>query len=87
MDLIQGSGCMGRNQLELAFVYMVVGKEDIGRVLVNKKQLDARLVLLLRDIKTIFGTNFFFKDCIDHSDCLYATVKGIGFTNASKKIA
>lgn len=87
LELIADSGCMGRNQLELAFVYMVIGKEDIGRLLVNKKQIDVKLIELLREIKTIFGTEFYFKDCDDYNNCLFATVKGVGFTNASKKIA
>ncbi|QPG75826.1 rRNA-processing endoribonuclease [Brettanomyces nanus] len=87
LELVQKSGCLGRNQLALAFTFMVIGKEDIGRIIVNKQQIDAKLIGLLRDIKELFGTEFFFKDCEDYDNCLYATAKGVGFTNASKKIA
>ncbi|VEU21205.1 DEKNAAC102142 [Brettanomyces naardenensis] len=87
LELIQQSGCLGRNQLELAFVYMVIGKEDIGRIIVNKQQIDGKIVSLLRDIKKVFGTEFFFKESDEYEGCLYATAKGVGFSNASKKIA
>ncbi|ODV83818.1 hypothetical protein CANARDRAFT_237076 [[Candida] arabinofermentans NRRL YB-2248] len=87
LEQIEDSGCLGRNQLNLALVYMVIGKEDIGRLIVNKKQLDESLVSLLRDIKTVFDTEFYFKEVDEYENSLIATVKGVGFTNSSKKIA
>lgn len=87
LELVQQSGCLGRNQLDMAMVFMVLGKEDIGRLIVSKAQMDSQMVALLRDIKTVFGTEFLFRDTEEYEQCLIATVKGIGFTNASKKIA
>ncbi|CAI4803186.1 BBF_collapsed_G0050610.mRNA.1.CDS.1 [Saccharomyces cerevisiae] len=67
---------------------MVIGKEDIGRLRINKEQIDERFIILLRDIKKIFNTEVFLKpvDEADNEDMI-ATIKGIGFTNTSKKIA
>ncbi|KAG7758976.1 hypothetical protein KL911_000113 [Ogataea haglerorum] len=87
LEQIDTSGCLGRNQLELAFLYMVIGKEDIGRLLINKAQFDEQLVLFLRDIRTVFGTKFYFKQSDEFQNSMYATVKGTGFINTSKKIA
>lgn len=87
LEQIQSSGCLGRNQLTMAFTLMVIGKEDIGRLIVKKSQIDKDLVVYLRDIKAIFDTEFYFKEDDQYPDSYIATVKGIGFTNASKKIA
>ncbi|ODV94418.1 hypothetical protein PACTADRAFT_81993 [Pachysolen tannophilus NRRL Y-2460] len=85
---ISESGCCGRNQLVFAMVYMCIGKEDIGRLKVHKAQIDDDLIWKLRDIKEVLGAEFYFKDSDDQDqNQLIATVKGIGFTNSSKKIA
>ncbi|ODQ82593.1 hypothetical protein BABINDRAFT_159147 [Babjeviella inositovora NRRL Y-12698] len=86
LEEISKSAVVGRNQLQLALCYMVIGKEDIGRLLLNKEQIDENMIYLLRDIKKLFGTEVYFKDD-DNENCLVATVKGVGFTNSSKKIA
>ncbi|CAI4792497.1 ALI_collapsed_G0050510.mRNA.1.CDS.1 [Saccharomyces cerevisiae] len=88
LEEISKSAAVGRNQLPLAIVYMVIGKEDIGRLRINKEQIDERFIILLRDIKKIFNTEVFLKpvDEADNEDMI-ATIKGIGFTNTSKKIA
>lgn len=88
LEEISKSGVVGRAQLPLAITYMVIGKEDIGRLRIKKEQIDEKFIWLLRDIKQVFGTEVYLKstDEID-SDDLIATVKGIGFTNTSKKIA
>ncbi|AQZ10273.1 RCL1 (YOL010W) [Zygosaccharomyces parabailii] len=82
------SGAVCRNQLPLAIVYMIIGKEDIGRLRITKDQIDERFIHLLRDIKSIFGNEVYLKP-VDEDDTgdLIAAVKGIGFTNTSKKIA
>ncbi|ODV58654.1 rRNA-processing endoribonuclease [Ascoidea rubescens DSM 1968] len=86
------SGAVCRSQLPLAVVFMVLGKEDIGRLIINNNQIDSHLVHLLRDIKKVFGTEVFFlpdDNVIDQNNenNSILTVKGSGFTNASKKIA
>ncbi|QLQ82187.1 hypothetical protein HG537_0G04420 [Torulaspora globosa] len=88
LEEISKSAVVGRNQLPLALVYMVIGKEDIGRLRITREQIDERFVELLRDIKAMFGTEVFLRP-VDHdnSDDFIATIKGIGFTNTSKKIA
>ncbi|SCU87471.1 LAME_0D10198g1_1 [Lachancea meyersii CBS 8951] len=88
LEEISMSAVVGRNQLALAIVYMVIGKEDIGRLRITKSQVDERFIWLLRHIKQIFGTEVFLKPVDDaDSDDLIATVKGVGFTNTNKKIA
>lgn len=87
LEAIEMSGAVSREQLDATFILMTIGKEDIGRFIVNKSQMDGKLVVLLRDIKAVFGTEFFFQEDEEYDNCLIATCKGIGFTNASKKIA
>lgn len=87
LELIENSGCAPRYLLDMAFIFMTIGKEDIGRFIVNKEQIDSELIQLLRDIKLLFNTEFYFQEDNDNDKALIATCKGIGFTNASKKIA
>lgn len=88
LEEISKCAVVGRNQLALSLVYMVIGKEDIGRLRISKDQIDETFIILLRDIKKAFGTEVFLRPCDDpDSDDLIATVKGVGFHNANKKIA
>ncbi|KAH3903299.1 probable RNA 3'-terminal phosphate cyclase-like protein [Saccharomycodes ludwigii] len=87
LEEISCSSVVGRNQLALAIVYMVIGKEDLGRLRISKKEIDAKFITLLRDIKNLFGTQVFLQDCDDDEDDMLLTIKGIGFTNTNKKIA
>ncbi|CCC69785.1 hypothetical protein NCAS_0D02040 [Naumovozyma castellii] len=88
LEEISMSAAVGRNQLALAIVYMVIGKEDIGRLRITKDQIDENFIYLLRDIKKVFGTEVFLKPVDDlNSDDMIATIKGVGFTNTNKKIA
>ncbi|CAK7902775.1 RNA 3'-terminal phosphate cyclase-like protein [[Candida] anglica] len=89
---LSNSCVLGRNQILLTLCYMAIGKEDIGRLKLHKSQIDENFVWYLRDIKAIFGTEVYLKDCADEpipgdEDYMMASVKGIGFTSASKKIA
>lgn len=87
LEEIHQSGTVGRSQLPLALIYMVIGKEDIGRLRIAKAQIDGRIIGLLRDIKQIFGINASLKPVDENgSDDFIVTIKGIGFTNTSKKI-
>lgn len=88
LEEISKSAAVSRDQLPLALVYMVIGKEDIGRLRITSDQIDEKLINLLRDIKSIFGTEVFLKPVdYDNTDDFIATIKGMGFTNTSKKIA
>ncbi|CCH41916.1 putative RNA 3'-terminal phosphate cyclase [Wickerhamomyces ciferrii] len=87
IEEISKAGVVGRSQLSLALVYMVLGKEDIGRLRINKEQIDEDLIYLLRDIKTIFGTEIYLKEVDDDdSGDFIATVKGTNFLNPNKKM-
>ncbi|CEP63401.1 rRNA-processing endoribonuclease LALA0_S08e01596g [Lachancea lanzarotensis] len=88
LEEISASAVVGRNQLALAIVYMVIGKEDIGRLRITKSQVDEKFIWLLRHIKQIFGTEVFLRPVNEaDSDDLIATIKGVGFINSNKKIA
>lgn len=90
LEEISQSGAIGRTQLPLAITFMVIGKEDIGRLRISRDEVDERFVVLLRDIKKIFGTEAYLKEVDDgnsHDDDFIVTIKGNGFTNANKKIA
>lgn len=81
------SACFGRNQLKLALAYMAIGKEDVGRIKVHKDQVDESLVWFLRDLKAVFGTEAYLKDDDLEENYMVVSIKGMGFTSASKKIA
>ncbi|SCU81737.1 LAMI_0B07470g1_1 [Lachancea mirantina] len=88
LEEISKSSVVGRSQLPLAMVFMVIGKEDIGRLRITKDQVDERFIGLLRDIKHVFGIEAILKPVNEtNSDDLILTIKGIGFTNTNKKIA
>lgn len=92
LEEINSSGSFGRNQLKIALAYMAIGKEDIGRIKLHKLQIDADLVWVLRDIQAIVGPEAYLKDGQDdidpeEADYMTCTMKGIGFTSVSKKIA
>lgn len=80
---------IGRNQILLSLVYMTIGKEDVGRLKLHKAQIDENVIWYLRDIKEVFGTEAFFKEEMNpgEEDFIVTSVKGVGFTSASKKIA
>ncbi|CCF55956.1 hypothetical protein KAFR_0A05210 [Kazachstania africana CBS 2517] len=89
IEEISKSAAVGRNQLPLAIVYMVIGKEDIGRLRITKEQIDENFIHLLRDVKKIFGIEVFLKpvDDLDNNEDFIVTIKGVGFHNSNKKIA
>ncbi|EGW33026.1 uncharacterized protein SPAPADRAFT_49951 [Spathaspora passalidarum NRRL Y-27907] len=86
---LTNSGVVGRYQLLLSLVYMTIGKEDVGRIKIHKQQVDENLINGLRDIKDVFGTEAFLKDAeeLEEQDFMTISIKGVGFTNVSKKIA
>lgn len=84
LEEIAIGGVCGRVQLPLVLAYMAVGKEDVGRVLVGKQQVDERLVHVLRDLKTVVGTEAVFKD---EGDDMVVMVRGAGLTNSNRRVA
>ncbi|ODV89436.1 hypothetical protein CANCADRAFT_148540 [Tortispora caseinolytica NRRL Y-17796] len=82
-------GVVGRNQIALALTFMILGKEDVGRIRVGRDVIDDKTVQLLRDIYAFTGQQIIIKDGDEDTDSndLMISVKGIGFTSASKKIA
>lgn len=90
LEEITNSGVVGRYQLALALVYMTIGKEDVGRLKIHKSEVDENFINTLRDIKDVFGTEAFLKEDDDadgEENFLTVSIKGVGFTNVSKKIA
>ncbi|KAK9470749.1 RNA 3'-terminal phosphate cyclase/enolpyruvate transferase [Dipodascopsis tothii] len=103
LDEIALGGMVGRNQVRALVVLMVLGREDVGRVLLGRDAIDAGLVRLLRAIKALFGTEARLRPA--DADAEWAgfgsaepapepaaaeyvlSIKGAGFVNASKKIA
>lgn len=90
LEELSRSSVFGRNQISLILSYMALGKEDIGRIRLHKSQIDERFVSILRDLKSIFGATAYLKEAdgfdSDEKDTISLSMKGIGFTNASKKI-
>lgn len=92
LEELSQSSALGRNQIALALAFMTIGKEDVGRLKLQKEQIDENVVWCLRDIKAVFGTEAFLKDGASEpvpgeENYMTVSIKGVGFTNASKKIA
>ncbi|KAI5965220.1 uncharacterized protein KGF55_001440 [Candida pseudojiufengensis] len=91
IEEITKSGAIGRYQIIMAIIFMIIGKEDIGRIKIHKSEIDEKLIFALRDVKQIFGTEAYFKDDAEEIDgdenFITLSLKGNGFTNVSKKIA
>ncbi|KAK9248601.1 RNA 3'-terminal phosphate cyclase/enolpyruvate transferase [Lipomyces tetrasporus] len=96
LEEIAFGGMVCRCQVKSLIVLMVVGKEDIGKVLVGKGVIDEGFVRLLRDIKTMWGTEVRIKEqeALDEEDEqadgpeeYVVSIKGVGFVNSTKKAA
>ncbi|KAK7204309.1 RNA 3'-terminal phosphate cyclase/enolpyruvate transferase [Myxozyma melibiosi] len=100
LEEVANGGMVSRCQAKTLVVLMVLGKEDVGRVLLGKGVIDEGFVRLLRDIKTMWGTearlkefegNDFDEDEDDEerekAEEYVLSIKGVGFVNSSKKIA
>ncbi|KAG7662853.1 uncharacterized protein J8A68_003623 [[Candida] subhashii] len=89
LEELTKSAVMGSYQLLLTLVYMTIGKEDVGRVKIHKSQVDESLIHNLRDIQQVFATEAFLKESTDEKEdeFMNVSIKGVGFTNVSKKIA
>ncbi|KAK9462714.1 RNA 3'-terminal phosphate cyclase/enolpyruvate transferase [Lipomyces oligophaga] len=96
LEEVSMGGMVSRCQAKAVLILMVLGKEDVGRVLVGRDVVDESIVRLLRDIKLMWGTEVRIKpydsstdDDLDEQgpEQYVISVKGVGFVNASKKIA
>lgn len=84
MEEISRLGVFGRNQLEMALIFMVLGSGDVGRIVIGRKNIDERFVALVRDLRDFWGVEVRVKE--EGDECTVA-IKGTGFVSASKKIA
>lgn len=88
LEEIELGGAVARGPaLQLAIVLMVLGKEDIGRIILGKKAIDAKFIRLLRTLKQFFGVEAILKDEDPDSEVIMCLIKGVGFINSNKKIA
>ncbi|GMM51674.1 rRNA-processing endoribonuclease [Starmerella bacillaris] len=84
---ISQRGAVGGRTLPLVIVFMLLGSEDIGRLLVNKRQISPVMVQLLKDIAAVYpGQHAAFKP-EDENGNMMMLMKGSGFVNANKKIS
>ncbi|CUM64044.1 uncharacterized protein PRCAT00001632001 [Priceomyces carsonii] len=91
LEELRTSASVSQSQLLLCLVYMSIGKEDVGRIKLHKHQIDEKMIWILRDIESILGTHVYFNESEDEDnskehDYVIASIKGIGFTSASKKL-
>lgn len=85
LEEVSLGGVVGRNQVQMAIVYMVLGKEDIGRLCLGRDVVDAKFVRLLRAVKAFWGIEALIREEGDNE--LICSIKGSGFVSSSKKIA
>ncbi|TFY66143.1 hypothetical protein EVG20_g4948 [Dentipellis fragilis] len=81
---IRRGGCVDRKHQCLVLLYMVLGSEDVGRVLMSEPT--ERTIQFLRDIKDVFGTSFKITPVEDSTDLLYVCY-GMGFINVNRSLA
>lgn len=88
LEELEVGGAVARGAaLQIAIVLMVLGKEDIGRIILGRAAIDAKFIRLLRTIKEFFGIEAIIKDEDPESNEILCLIKGVGFVNANKKIA
>ncbi|KAG5367342.1 RNA 3'-terminal phosphate cyclase-like protein [Yarrowia sp. C11] len=87
MEEISRAGVFGRNQLDMAIIFMILGSGDVGRLVIGKENIDERFIGLARDIKKFWGVEMRLKEDDENENEMICTVKGVGFVSASKKIA
>ncbi|CDO57748.1 hypothetical protein DV451_001865 [Geotrichum candidum] len=86
LEEISFGGAVSRNQVLMAIVFMVLGKEDIGRLCLSNRYLgDPKFIRLLRTVKKFWGVEALIRDLND--DEFICSIKGTGFVSSSKKIA
>lgn len=85
LEEVSLGGVVGRNQVQMAIIYMVLGKEDIGRLCLGKNVVDAKFVRLLRAVKSFWGIEALIREQNDSE--IICSIKGSGFVSSSKKIA
>jgi RNA 3'-terminal phosphate cyclase-like protein len=85
LEEISLRGTISSCQATMAIIFMVLGKEDIGRLLLGKGIITPKIVRLLRYIKAFWNLEAMLKEENDHE--LICTIKGTGFVSSSKKIA
>lgn len=84
LEEISAGGVVGKKQIELALILMALGKEDIGKIVVSKRNIGPKVVRLLRYIKIFWNLEVILSE---EETNIQFTVKGSGFVSSSKKIA
>lgn len=92
LEEISTSGVVCRSQIPFTLCLMLIGKENIGRVILKKLQIDETFVNLLRDVKQLLDVEVHLEDAGEvtgsgSGEYLVMVVKGMGYINANKKIA
>lgn len=85
LEEISLRGTLSSPQATMALLFMVLGKEDVGRLLIGKGVVTPKIVRLLRYVKAFWNLEVVFKEESEHE--LVVAVKGSGFVSSSKKIA
>lgn len=86
LEQIALGGLVPRSQLPIVLVLMVLGKEDVGRIVIGSGSLDAEIVRVLRYIKQFWNIEAMIAPNADNDGELMCTIKGSGFVSASKKV-
>lgn len=84
LEEISKSGAVTKSQIPMTLIMMLLGKEDLGRLVIGKNSVDERLVRLLRYIKQLWNNEILLRQ---HSDTeIMCSVKGTGFISAAKRV-
>lgn len=87
LEQISLGGLVPREQLPLVLILMVLGKEDVGRIVIGANTLDAEIVRVLRYIKQFWNIEAMITPNEGSEDNeLLCTLRGSGFVSASKKV-
>lgn len=82
---IQKGGCVDRKHQSLVLLMMILGSEDVGRVVMSEPS--NRTVQFLRDANEFFGTVFKISPASVGSELLLYSCYGIGYINTNRTLA
>lgn len=87
LEVIEQGGCVPQIAAPSVLIFMAMGSEDVGRIVLGKKVLGSvEMIALARDCKT-FGLSAWGLRDADVDECVVVSVVGRGLGNVGRKVA
>jgi RNA 3'-terminal phosphate cyclase-like protein len=82
---IEAGGCIDRRHQSLVLLMMILGSEDVGRVVMSEPT--NRTIQFLRDAKEFFGIVFKIAPASTAANLLMYSCYGTGYTNTNRTLS